>query len=137
MTTNAVELVSQLSASESIKDQLREVVTAAIDAGKNAADFAVEQAPLLVREIISYNIAINGLWVAIGVAVLFSLKPLGKKAKAMIKNGDEELVIPLCIFFGIAILFIVLFSVARLPYLLKAIFAPRLFLIEYIAQIVK
>jgi hypothetical protein len=152
MSTNiAVEAVAF---QDQLKQSILSVVNSAIVAGKDVVDFAYEQAPMLVREIISYNIVINGTYVFLSF-VLFALAGfLLKISRKMYKENMQEwksqgspyiskdsyefspimlgtfgFVLPLVA--GLALFF------ANIGALLKVVFAPRLFLLEYISTLVK
>ena len=133
--TNISEVVEKLSASETLQKQLIEVVNSAINAGKNVADFAVEQTPLLVGEIITYNMVVSGIWTAVGLMSFVAIKVLFKKTEGLWEDDTENACFVRV--FGSLILLVAGFICQDLNTLIKTIFAPRLFLIEYAANLVK
>ena len=103
-----------------------------------AVDFALQQAPLVVQEFLSWKMSeaiINLIFFGIGtVILLFCLGFLLKKAK---KYSDHEEIVP--IFFGT--LFTVITLIALLNNIKKDIqtivkikLAPRVYIIEYVTN---
>jgi hypothetical protein len=103
-----------------------------------AVDFALQQAPLVVQEFLSWKMSeaiINLIFFGIGaVILLFCLIYLLKKAK---KHIEDEAIVP--IFFGIS--FTVISLIALLGYMKKDIqtvvkikLAPRVYIIEYVTD---
>jgi len=103
-----------------------------------AVDFALQQAPLVVQEFLSWKMSeaiINLIFFGIGtVILLFCLVFLLKKAK---KNIENDAIVP--IFFGT--LFTVITLIALLNNIKKDIqtivkikLAPRVYIIEYVTK---
>ncbi len=103
-----------------------------------AVDFALQQAPLVVQEFLSWKMSeaiINLIFFGIGtVILLFCLVFLLKKAK---KNIENDAIVP--IFFGT--LFTVITLIALLNNIKKDIqtvvkikLAPRVYIIEYVTN---
>ena len=103
-----------------------------------AVDFALQQAPLVVQEFLSWKMSeaiINLIFFGIGaVIILFCLVFLLKKAK---KNIENDAIVP--IFFGT--LFTVITLIALLNNIKKDIqtiakikLAPRVYIIEYVTN---
>jgi len=103
-----------------------------------AVDFALQQAPLVVQEFLSWKMSeaiINLIFFGIGtVILLFCLGFLLKKAK---KHIDNEVIVP--IFFGIAFTVIALIFLLRnikndIQTIAKIKLAPRVYIIEYVTK---
>lgn len=103
-----------------------------------AVDFALQQAPLVVQEFLSWKMSeaiINLIFFGIGtVIMLFCLVFLLKKAK---KNIDNDGIVP--IFFGTAftvIVLIMLFGTIKnnIETIAKIKLAPRVYIIEYVTN---
>ena len=103
-----------------------------------AVDFALQQAPLVVQEFLSWKMSeaiINLIFFSVGTAILlFCLVFLLKKAK---KNIENDAIVP--IFFGT--LFTVITLIALLNNIKKDIqtivkikLAPRVYIIEYVTN---
>ena len=103
-----------------------------------AVDFALQQAPLVVQEFLSWKMSeaiINLIFFGVGtVILLFCLGFLLKKAK---KNIENDAIVP--IFFGT--LFTVITLIALLNNIKKDIqtivkikLAPRVYIIEYVTK---
>ena len=103
-----------------------------------AVDFALQQAPLVVQEFLSWKMSeaiINLIFFGVGtVILLFCLVFLLKKAK---KNIENDAIVP--IFFGT--LFTVITLIALLNNIKKDIqtiakikLAPRVYIIEYVTN---
>lgn len=105
------------------------------------AAFVANEAPILIQEIIKFSTIRCGVFVVWGIAVIFISVWVFKKLKKTsnerkwLKNDEPGIMLflfPIAGFiYGVVLLF--LYSVV----LLKIIFAPRLFLLEYIQQLIK
>ena len=103
-----------------------------------AVDFALQQAPLVVQEFLSWKMSeaiINLIFFGIGTDImLFCLSFLLKKAK---KYSDHEEIVP--IFFATAFTVIVLIFLLRnikndIQTIAKIKLAPRVYIIEYVTK---
>jgi FtsH-binding integral membrane protein len=103
-----------------------------------AVDFALQQAPLVVQEFLSWKMSeaiINLIFFGVGtVILLFCLVFLLKKAK---KYSDHEEIVP--IFFATAFTVIVLIFLLRnikndIQTIAKIKLAPRVYIIEYVTK---
>ena len=135
--------------STELQKQLLDVVEAAKKVGADIYNFAKAQAPELVKEIIQWGIAYNLFWVVMGIVGGVFLYFIFKKMLAYIKknkdavydsgdiNGSHAAVFGFCVvLFVIGIFTLVSFFGHATP-LLKAIFAPRLYLIDYVSEVIK
>ena len=119
---------------------LAEALRAFVENAAQAKDFALEQAPDVIQQLIAYNIA-SATVGAVGGAVLFWFS-LGwfKKCRLLVasNNGSDELSGTFgCIGSVIvaALSFAWTYDAANL--LLKLVFAPKVFLLEYAANLVR
>lgn len=103
-----------------------------------AVDFALQQAPLVVQEFLSWKMSeaiINLIFFGVGtVIMLFCLVFLLKKAKKNIENGT---IVP--IFFGtvftvIALIFLLHNIKNDIQTIAKIKLAPRVYIIEYVTK---
>lgn len=103
-----------------------------------AVDFALQQAPLVVQEFLSWKMSeaiINLIFFGIGtVIMLFCLVFLLKKGK---KNIENDAIVP--IFFGTAFTVIVLIALLNnikkdIQTVVKIKLAPRVYIIEYVTN---
>ena len=103
-----------------------------------AVDFALQQAPLVVQEFLSWKMSeaiINLIFFGIGtVIMLFCLGFLLKKGK---KNIENDAIVP--IFFGTAFTVITLIALLNnikkdIQTVVKIKLAPRVYIIEYVTK---
>lgn len=124
---------------ETQESNINEILTYLLDAVKTAEAFTVEQVPLLAQEIITYGIASNTACVIAGSVALWVGMFLGKRGVAENKKPYHEQNEPVIILgimggTGLALggLCVIALSVGDL---IKAIFAPRLYLIDYVSNL--
>jgi FtsH-binding integral membrane protein len=136
--TNTQETVNTIliDVLKGVKETGSELYAAGKTGVAQAVDFALQQAPLVVQEFLSWKMSeaiINLIFFGIGtVIMLFCLVFLLKKAK---KNIENDAIVP--IFFGT--LFTVITLIALLNNIKKDIqtivkikLAPRVYIIEYV-----
>jgi len=136
--TNTQETVNTIliDVLKGVKETGSELYAAGKTGVAQAVDFALQQAPLVVQEFLSWKMSeaiINLIFFGIGtVILLFCLVFLLKKAK---KNIENDAIVP--IFFGT--LFTVITLIALLNNIKKDIqtivkikLAPRVYIIEYV-----
>lgn len=97
---------------------------------KQAGDFVVEQTPLLVQEILTYNGIISGGLSLLGV-VLFIVGVI-----VVFKSKWDEPRLTNIPFVILAVISQVVFW-ENIGTFLKITFAPRLYLIEYVSELIK
>lgn len=121
-----------------VKETGSEIYTAGKTSVGQAVDFAMQQAPLVVQEFLSWKMGeaiINLIFFGIGtVIMLFCLVFLLKKAK---KNIENDAIVP--IFFGTAFtvaVLIMLFGTIKnnIQTIAKIKLAPRVYIIEYVTK---
>ena len=119
----------------SIEQELIGLAHSAIAAGKNAADFVMEQAPQLAREVITYNMALHGAYLGGGL-ICFMAIALVWWVSREVKDKDDKAMIR-----GFTSVVLALIGggvwVDHLSPFLKAWLAPRMFLLEYITELLK
>jgi FtsH-binding integral membrane protein len=138
--TNTQETVNTIliDVLKGVKETGSELYAAGKAGVSQAVDFALQQAPLVVQEFLSWKMSeaiINLIFFGIGtVIILFCLVFLLKKAK---KNIENEAIVP--IFFGTV--FTVLALITLLGNIKKDIqtiakikVAPRVYIIEYVTK---
>lgn len=99
---------------------------------KETKDFTMEQAPILAQEIVNYAIAANGVCLLIALlASIISIFTLKNFNKSPDREPAPLWLLGFIISFTIAI--ILLFK--HFPELIKAMVAPRLYIIEAIKDL--
>lgn len=138
--TEAVEQVV------SLKDKANEILIDMIEGVQAAGSFLKEEIPIAVKELLTYYTAYYALGLVAGllfvgaaVAAWFKwLLPYGRNYGERYKKFDEpNFVIP-TVFGGLGVLVILCATVAEAFWpLLKITLAPRIWLIEYAADLVR
>tara|TARA_R110000751_G_scaffold62519_1_gene128847 strand:- start:1428 stop:1826 length:399 start_codon:yes stop_codon:yes gene_type:complete len=130
---------------DELSKELLSIVKGAKEVGIKATDVLQEQAPILCEEIIKYNIILGFI-----VIVFFSITSLigiktfmhGLNNTHMTGYKDdqnEEITqegVGICMASGILLVFSLLVIIIGLPDFIKAIFAPKLFLLEYVKDLI-
>jgi hypothetical protein len=125
---------------EKLQASLVEVIQFLLLWAKETKDFAMEQAPLVVREAIAYGRAVE-TWELAGVLILTALFLWGTRwmQRHDWYNLDELGEDPPVAHFGTVVGAVALFIcyINQVPDFLKVWFAPRLYLLEWAAQLLK
>lgn len=102
---------------------------------EKGGDFVMQQAPPLAAEIVTYGRVTNSLAVLalIPAAILLKLY-IPRIGKAIDEDDDGLVVVKMALVIVVGILGVGLF-VANLDQFLKAWFAPRLYLIDYLGKL--
>ena len=101
-------------------------------------DFTMEQLPLFVEEILTYRAIYHGIWASLlilvfGIAAYLLIKYRPKRDEdGYFEPG--ELFVSILMWAGELILFLV--SVAHIFKFIMVLVAPRLYLIEYVSNLV-
>jgi FtsH-binding integral membrane protein len=138
--TNTQETVNTIliDVLKGVKETGSELYAAGKAGVAQAVDFALQQAPLVVQEFLSWKMSeaiINLIFFGIGtVIMLFCLVFLLKKAK---KNIENEAIVP--IFFGTVFTVIALIALLGnikndIQTIAKIKLAPRVYIIEYVTK---
>jgi len=123
---------------DQIKDQLlgnlNSILTFVQSTGTQALDFAKQQTPLLIQEIIKYNLALHTfllIMFSVFFAIAVYVTRYGFKYQDTREGGVPCLMIGACAsiftFVGVAV---------NTVTLLKIYYAPRLFMIQYIMELI-
>lgn len=129
-----------------VESTLVSLFNTAVQTGKDVYAFAQEQAPELVREVLVYHTAVDATWIILGLIVMIGAnmgraklwqcylreKEFGDTCST---QGDWQFsaIMASCIggfIGGVMIL-------PNLFHLIKVVFAPRMFLIEYVSALIK
>lgn len=109
------------------------------NAGK---DFAIEQVPDVIKQLIIYNISIRIVWVVVAIAAMIALWRWGGKMLALHKAQtnpyyDGGFMALTVVFRGLGVIGGGAILLKNLLVLLKLTLAPKVWLLEYAAQLVK
>lgn len=111
------------------------------NAVEGGADFVLEQAPFYVQELINWEIAVNTLWAAFWLGVVIALpKCFGKIAKTLRECEEYDPKIGgwvLTVVLWIAMFFSVVGSLNYTGSAIKAYVAPRVVIVEKLAELNK
>jgi len=116
-------------------DKIRESLASLLEYTEQAVEFSKDQAPLVAQEIIHWGIASNAAWVLAWVAAIVALSFVfraGRRAHAKNDLSMGDLVMFLSV---LAIGGCSLGVMSSLGGFIKAVVAPRLYLIEYIGRL--
>ena len=95
------------------------------------AEFASEQAPLVIEELVRFSLWFSGLQLLICLILLFFIIKLFRLTVYYSEEGDES-----CFFTGIAggalSMFSLLVFIKNAKVLIMCLIAPRLFVVEYL-----
>ena len=112
-------------------------------AAESGVNFALEQAPLVVQEKILYGRVVETVWLLIGLACVAAcivlLPKMWRKAIHLVNNErwDEITYIP-CVITTIVATIPTFFIVeVHIAPVIKVWFAPRLYVVEWLATLVK
>ena len=112
------------------KELTREVVEKLVGWLDSAGNFVIEQAPLLVREILGYGYVVNTAWLITGILLLCAGCWCFRKNWAMGDNFDGVMVCVVTVGAGLII------TIASTVCLLKIYFAPRLYILSELSGLV-
>jgi len=106
------------------------------DTMKSGVDFASEQAPLVAKEIIMYGAITSWAGVAAGIFfLLVGLLFLAFSVKRMSDDADTGFAALMAA--GVLLFFSAIFFGSNTGDAIKATFAPRVYVLEYVAKLVK
>lgn len=98
--------------------------------------FVIEQAPLVVQEMVRWGITESLLYVLLtGVVLFFCIRFIKRTVQR--EDADPEMQAAMTLFPGIAVLCLIFPFLRYLFILAQAIVAPRLFLLEQAAHLLK
>ena len=117
--------------SEEIKELATKSLSKALEYIESAGDFVVEQAPLLVQEILAYGLVSNIVFATIyGAATAILCYTSYRLSKMALAKKVEELVVLVVLVGGAASITTIICFFDCILHILKIIFAPRLYLLE-------
>lgn len=121
-----------------IKDKLIDYVVGVEDGVKQLVDFSSEQIPLLVQEIVTFSVIQAGIYSVISLALAgFSTAVVTYSVKSLRKELDNDGMWGMLVLSSIAMVVSFFTGISHLIFVLKAYFAPRLFMLEYIREFIK
>lgn len=115
----------------------------AIELGTKTGDFVVEQAPEVIRQLLAWNMAQHLVWLSIQIIFITAFAWMIKNIwnGIGIKEENNEEVdggwIFIIMFMVIANIIATLFAIYNLLQVIKIWIAPKIWLIEYAAQLYK
>ena len=110
-----------------MEDKLIEYADKIVAALESGVDFASEQAPLLIQEVLTYYLVTNSIWTIFFILVtIYLIKPI----RHFNAKGDDAIFA-----FSLMFIFSLLFSLYCAFNVIKILVAPRLFLIQKLAEI--
>lgn len=131
---------------EKLQEQLAEVLKWLLQWAQSTQEFVLAQAPLIVQEAIrfgraseTWDVAAGAVSLAIGLVLVFrSMIPFMSDANEARYVTGHSVLLTIRTFGGIAMSFIGLMAVlTNISPLLKVWFAPRIYLLEWVAQLIK
>jgi hypothetical protein len=118
---------------------LAEALTKALDVAEKTGDFVVEQSPEVVQQLLMWKMIISMIGFFAVVLSIFALVVWLSKAMIFLKKMDDAEIIPLCIFGAVihgALTLLIGKGFGAFTWL-KILIAPKLYLLEYAAALVK
>lgn len=129
---------------EQLQKELAAWLATMRDAAQQGANFAIEQAPLIVREKVAYgrvrHTAMIGIEIVLLVVVTYWLVRAVKRALVYepVDHLDDG-ILPwvICVPPAILVTILVISFMETFPYAVQVWFAPRLYVIEWLAGLLK
>ena len=120
--------------------QIAEILKKGLEAAEKSGNFVIEQAPDLVKQLITYKTVETSICVLIEITLMYLIfiyfKYLYKK------NNEDSDFIPENAFHGVGIIitslmgiFLFFAFITDISNLIQLIFAPKIYLLEYIAKL--
>ena len=120
--------------------QIAEILKKGLEAAEKSGNFVIEQAPDLVKQLITYKTIETSICVLIEITLMYLIfiyfKYLYKK------NNEDSDFIPENAFHGVGIIitslmgiFLFFVFINDISNLIQLIFAPKIYLLEYIAKL--
>ena len=120
--------------------QIAEILKKGLEVAEKSGNFVIEQAPDLVKQLITYKTIEASIYVLIEITLIYLIvryiKYLHKK-----NNEDSDFIVDnefhitgmiITLIMGIILFFVFINDISDL---IKLIFAPKIYLLEYIAQL--
>ena len=99
------------------------------------AEFASEQTPLVIEELIRFNLIYSGVWLLFGIFFLVACVPLAKKSIEYIQK-DEPVGVIMGVMCGLSPLIGSFIVIENIRTFTMCLTAPRLFVIEYLGKLI-
>lgn len=120
--------------------QIAEILKKGLEAAEKSGNFVIEQAPDLVKQLITYKTVETSISVLIEITLMYLIFRYFKYLYK--KNNEDSDFIPENVFHiggiiissGVAIFMSITF-IADISNLIQLIFAPKIYLLEYIAKL--
>lgn len=116
---------------EQLREQLFKVLGSMTTAANDAANFALEQVPLVAQEVVRYQLWSGVVWLVLCIAAQVAVL---KVAKYLSNKCNDELAITLAVFGSILP---VIIGLINLQLAIKAAVAPRLVILDYVQELAK
>lgn len=113
---------------EKTETQLSGLVEKAIEVAEKTGEFAIEQAPLLLKEFYAWHLISNIMGVILCLIIIVSFIVLFKKTKFEYIETFNEI---LCIILGVSSISSFIFLCINIYNIVFILVAPKLYLIEY------
>lgn len=120
--------------------QIAEILKKGLEAAEKSGNFVIEQAPDLVKQLITYKTVETSICVLIEITLMYLIFRYFKYLYK--KNNEDSDFIPENAFHGVGIIitslmgiFLFFVFINDISNLIQLIFAPKIYLLEYIAQL--
>jgi hypothetical protein len=130
----------ELELKSELQNKLVDYMTGLEEGVSSLVDFGSEQVPILVQEILTFGLIEHGVFIGVDLLVmcifLFIIKKIYPYLKNTVDDGDPLPVVGLavCTLFSV---FMFASAIKGILICVKIQFAPRLFMLEYIRDLVK
>ena len=120
--------------------QIAEILKKGLEAAEKSGNFVIEQAPDLVKQLITYKTVETSICVLIEITLMYLIFRYFKYLYK--KNNEDSDFIPENAFHGVGIIitslmgiFLFFVFINDISNLIQLIFAPKIYLLEYIAKL--
>ena len=120
--------------------QIAEILKKGLEAAEKSGNFVIEQAPDLVKQLITYKTVETSICVLIEITLMYLIFRYFKYLYK--KNNEDSDFIPENAFHGVGIIitslmgiFLFFVFINDISNLIQLIFAPKIYLLEYITQL--
>lgn len=122
---------------EAMQDKTLNIINWLESAIKTSTDFASEQIPLFIQELLHYNFVMSLIWFSVGIATFIIIAYYTRKfCKWMTEEDNWDEYSPAVIFFAMALIGCIIFSACHMDWI-KIKLAPRVYLMEYVKDNLK
>ena len=120
--------------------QIAEILKKGLEVAEKSGNFVIEQAPDLVKQLITYKTVETSICVLIEITLMYLIFRYFKYLYK--KNNEDSDFIPKNAFHGVGIIitslmgiFLFFVFINDISNLIQLIFAPKIYLLEYIAKL--